>query len=552
MVNSNNNRQIASTMEFLLLNKLLVFLIDVIAIWLGGMVLFNNPRKKINQIFILMVTLMLSWVNFAFFARIIGESNFDLSSLFLRIAWFVTPIFFVLLYFLVLYLLDQEKEYRFLSKTVLITGGIVTLATGFTDLIINNLEFIEENLTITYGVGMFPFLGVIFFLICATLYPLIKAYLKSTPVGKGKIEYFLVGIFIFYLGNFIFNITFPIFLGIARFYWLGDYSAIFLMGFTGFAIVRRELFGVRVILTQLLVGAIAVLLLWQAVIEFPTNWMDFSWKLALFLLFLVFGYFLIQNVIREIQRRAELQRLYEEVDRLSRAKSEFISIASHQLRTPLTAIKGYISMLIEGTYGKLADRTVGPMEKVYRSNERLIKLVNDLLNVSRIEAGTLSINFQKTSLENIISSTINELKIKADERKIYLKRKKPEKSLPDIMIDSDKFRQVILNIIDNSIKYTEKGGIIIETELKKPTSKWSRGSILIEIKDTGEGMTKEEIEKMFESFSRGKAGEKHWTAGAGLGLYIAKKFTEIHEGRIWVESEGEGKGSAFYIELPVK
>src|SRR4030042_3252908 len=157
------------------------------------------------------------------------------------------------------------------------------------------------------------------------------------------------------------------------------------------------------------------------------------------------------------------------------------------------------------------------------------------------------IDLQKISLENMISSVADELKIKADERRIYLKWEKPAKPLPEITVDPDKFRQVVLNIIDNCIKYTEQGGIIVQAESKKPTSQWTKGSILIEIKDTGEGMDPEDIEKVFESFSRGKAGEKHWAGGAGLGLYIARKFTEIHGGKVWGETKREGKGSTFYI-----
>jgi len=158
---------------------------------------------------------------------------------------------------------------------------------------------------------------------------------------------------------------------------------------------------------------------------------------------------------------------------------------------------------------------------------------------------------EKVSLEEMISSILDEMKIKADERKLYLKWEKIT-PLPKIMADPGKLRQVILNIIDNCIKYTDRGGIIIKSETKVPSRKYEQGLILITIKDTGDGMTKEEINKMFESFTRGEAGEKHDTSGLGLGLYIAKKFSELHGGRVWAESEGKGKGSTFFVEIPVK
>jgi len=249
---------------------------------------------------------------------------------------------------------------------------------------------------------------------------------------------------------------------------------------------------------------------------------------------------------REVEKATkELKEAYEKLKNLDRAKSEFISITSHQLRTPLAAIKGYISMFLEGTYGKLSEKIKEPMENVYKSNERLIKLVNDLLNVSRIETGKIKLELQKTSIEDVISNIINELKIEAEKKNIYLKWQEPKKPLPEILVDRDKIRQVILNLIDNAIRYTNKGGIriIYQTANKK---------CQIIIADTGEGMTREEILHLFESFSRGGAGTQFYSEGAGLGLYVAKKFVEMHKGKIWVESPGKGKGSTFYIELPIK
>ncbi len=526
-----------------LLNQIFVVLIDLIGIWLAILVYRNNPKGKLNKIFLWMVVYMFGWVNFAYLARLIGENNPSLATIFLRIAWFVTPLLFLFLYFLVIYLLEQEKKYSLLNKLCILLGGLLAFTTSFTNLIIKGVESIDGDLTIIYGKGMWPFLGIISFLIVATLYPLIKTYVRSKTEKKFKIEYFLAGIFIFYLANIAFNITFPIFFKIVRFYWIGDYSSIILLGFTAYAIVKRELFGIKVVLTELLVGVIAILLLVQALGS--ETLFEYIWKGSLFVVFLVFGYMLIRSVLREIKLREALQQAYAKLQVLDKAKSEFISIASHQLRTPLTAIKGYISMIIEGSYGKMPEKAQRPVENVYKSAERLINLVNDLLSVSRLEAGKIKVELEKTCIEDLILGIIEELKIKADKKKIYLKFQKPLRALPKIIIDPDKIRQVILNIIDNAIRYTITGGITIEVEVKT-------GKLRIIISDTGEGMTREEISNMFESFSRGAAGGRLWTEGSGLGLYIARRFVEMHHGKVWVESQGKGKGSTFYIELPRK
>ena len=130
-------------------------------------------------------------------------------------------------------------------------------------------------------------------------------------------------------------------------------------------------------------------------------------------------------------------------------------------------------------------------------------------------------------------------------KKIYLKWEKPKKALSQTLIDKDKIRQVLSNVIDNAIRYTNKGGVNIK--LNSQNSKFK-----IEVIDTGAGMTHEELDKMFESFSRGVAGTRLYTEGVGLGLYISRKFIEMHNGKIWAESPGRGKGSTFHIEIPIK
>ncbi len=252
-----------------------------------------------------------------------------------------------------------------------------------------------------------------------------------------------------------------------------------------------------------------------------------------------------EKLEREVEKRTkELQEAYEDLKKLDKAKSEFISIASHQLRTPLTAVKGYISMMQEGTYGKMPEKMEKPLDNIYVSNERLIKLVNDLLNVSRIEAGRMEMKLEKVSLEEMIVSVIEELSNVAKEKDVYLKWEKSKETLPKISLDRDKIRQVVMNVIDNAIRYTEKGGVTIK-------AKESDGKIQILVSDTGVGLTKSELSKMFESFSRGAAGTRLYTEGVGLGLYVARRFVEVHDGKIWAESKGKGKGSIFYIELPI-
>jgi len=244
------------------------------------------------------------------------------------------------------------------------------------------------------------------------------------------------------------------------------------------------------------------------------------------------------------EQTKELKDAYEKLKKLDEAKSEFISMASHQLRTPLTVIKGYLSMILEGDYGKLSQKMGKSLKNVFVSNERLIKIVNDLLNISRVELGKMELEKTRIQIENLIQSCSEEMKTEAEKKNLNLIYKKPKTKLPKLNIDELKIRQVITNLIDNAIRYTKKGKIEISPVKKK-------NSILIKINDTGEGLTKEEQQHIFEGFTRGSAGIDFFIEGAGLGLYVAKKYLDLHQGKMWAESSGKGKGSTFYVEIPV-
>ena len=252
------------------------------------------------------------------------------------------------------------------------------------------------------------------------------------------------------------------------------------------------------------------------------------------------------NKLEEEVARAtkELREANEKLMKLDEAKSEFISIASHQLRTPLTVIKGYVSMMMEGNFGKLPRSIIGSIKKVYDSNERLILLVENLLNISRIESGNLQFNLKETDIEELAISVIDELQDTARKKNNELVYKPSAKKIPCAIVDSEKIRHVILNYLDNAIKYSEKGEIIIR--LRQENDK-----IIFSVSDFGIGFSNEEITNLFKKFYRGSLPPLIHTEGTGLGLYVAKQMIESHKGRVWAESKGKDKGATFYFSLPL-
>jgi len=514
-------------------NLLLVIIIDIIGGWFGLWVFLSERKKRINQTFFLFTFFILLWITSAFLANLFKE--YTITLLLIKLNFGAVALSALFAYFFILYFPYESKRYPILDKIVSFTWILLFFLSVFTNLIIKNIEFKEWGADIVFGAGGNIFLIASALTLILIVGQLFKKYSILSKEDKLKVQYFLIGSLFFVLFNIVFNVVSPIILGSSKYYNFGDYSAIFLLGFTAYAIIKQELFGIRVVLTQALVGVIAIVLLAQAVTA--TNWLEFGWKFLIFLVFVYFGYLLIKSVILEIKRR-------QEIEKIDKAKSEFISIASHQLRTPLTAVKGYISMILEGTYGQLAEKQTKPLENVYQSNERLIRLVNDLLNLSRLDAGKIEFSPELISLEEMVSDIIEELKINAEKKGLYIKMVKPPEPLPKIMVDQDKLRQVILNIFDNAIKYTKEGGVTFE--LKKLDEQEE-----IKVSDTGEGMDEGELNSLFQMFSRATAGTQLHAEGAGLGLYVAKQFIEMHGGKIWAESPGKSKGSTFYIQLPI-
>lgn len=239
---------------------------------------------------------------------------------------------------------------------------------------------------------------------------------------------------------------------------------------------------------------------------------------------------------------AELKLANTKLKEMSALKDEFVSVASHELRAPMTTIKGYLSMVLEGDTGKVDPKTKEFLDNAYEGNERMIRLVNNMLNVSRIESGRLVINLTDVRLEDSIAAVITDFKIEADQKGLKLVFRKPAKPLPPVRVDPDRIKEVIGNLVGNAVKFTEKGSVTVTCRLAK-------GQVVTEVADTGPGISSENQAKLFQKFSQVGDQGAVMQKGSGLGLYICKNLVEDFGGKIWLESAA-GKGTSFFFSLP--
>lgn len=244
----------------------------------------------------------------------------------------------------------------------------------------------------------------------------------------------------------------------------------------------------------------------------------------------------------EVEKKARM-----DLEKLDEAKDQFVLITQHHLRTPLTIMKGYIYSILSEFGGRLEPKIVDYLGKVSSSTDRLVKMVNEFLDISQFQVGKSILKLAPVNLKTVILEIIDELQPEIQKKNLFV-RVVPEAEWPELVIDREKLKQAVFNLIDNAIKYTEKGGVTVSFEEQKDKTR-----IILAVQDTGIGLTEEEITGLFSRFfERGEKAKTLFATGRGIGLFVAANIVKMHGGRMWATSEGRGKGSTFYIELPYK
>jgi signal transduction histidine kinase len=477
----------------------------------------------------------------------------------LMFSWQLTAIFEVSIFFFSIYFI-----YSFAFKHKLpdsYTNFILLLAIPIAIFLSTNWNIISYNISdcegiigylwyYIYALELASFLAVV--IIGTRGY--IRAKLDKNQEQSNKQTYYVtIGISSFLLIFMGFNVAAEYFqnyqIGL-----VGPAGMTIFLGFLVYVIVKFKAFNIKliganvlVLVLCVLIGSILFVVKSQASRIIATITLVFS---------ILFGYFLIRSVRREVAQREKIEKLAQDLSlsnnklslanerlkELDQQKTEFVSIASHQLRGPLTVIKGYSSMLLEGSFGKLTAKINHPIDIIFRSSQRLVNIIEDFLNVTRIELGTMHYDMSDFDLRDMVARSVEEFKQVATKKGLSLTLQAND--APFIVTgDSGKIIQVIGNLIDNAIKYTPKGSIAVALERKDAMIKFS-------VTDSGIGIAPDSIPKLFQKFIRADNAGRINVQGTGLGLYVAKQIIDSHHGKIYAESAGVGKGSAFIVELP--
>ncbi|MDP3661650.1 MAG: HAMP domain-containing sensor histidine kinase [bacterium] len=253
-----------------------------------------------------------------------------------------------------------------------------------------------------------------------------------------------------------------------------------------------------------------------------------------------------ENAARLLVRRdLELTRANEQLHKLDEAKSGFIMVVAHQLRTPLSGIKWTLNLLINGDVGVVPTPQKTLLMKAYESNERMIGLVNDMLDADRIDSGKMRYAPAPIQLADVLDNVLFELLPQANAKEVVVRITPTKVEVPKVHADPEKMRAVFQNLLDNAIKYSRRNGTI-----EVGMSPEGENAVRVWVIDTGIGIPNEQKQYIFERFFRARNAVKEETDGSGLGLFIVKNIVEKHGGRIWFKSI-EGQGSTFYFTIPI-
>jgi signal transduction histidine kinase len=506
-----------------------------------GFVIFYQNRKSITNILFLIFTLVSSIWSVVNYISYYAEDPFW-TLLMVRLVM-LFAVLQALSFFLLVFAFPKDR----LKLPKFISIFVIPLVVGTAILTLTPFVFSGVRLPAGRAPEPIPAPGIALFaivaisLVASGIYLMIKRMRSADQKLRMQFKYLLIGLLVMFFLIILCNFILAALLGISNFVPLGAVFIFPFIVFTSYAIARHELLNIRIVGTEILTFVLIIVTFIEVVLSSTLG--EILFRSGVFIGLVVFGILLVRSVVREVKQREKLAELNEKLKALDKQKDEFVSMAAHELRSPLTAIKGYVSMVVEGDTGDIPEKAREFLADTGAVTDRLIRLVNNMLNVSRIEEGRIVYQMEVTNIIRAVQEIYFSFRIEAERKGIEITLDAPDGLKDEVYVDPDRVREVISNIVSNAVKFTEKGKI--EIRISNP----KESSVKVEVIDSGPGISKEEQQKLFQKFYRAESTSGK-TFGTGLGLYITRLLVEKFGGKIGLISK-PGKGSNFWFELPI-
>lgn len=520
-----------------------VFLIGVAvaaSVVLGFIIFFGNLRSATGKLFLSFTLISSVWSALNYMSYHFSDP--------LWTPWTVRLVMFFavwqsLSFFLLVYVFpDENLRVPKWIKFLVIPAAIITSVLTLTPLVFSDVKVVAGSPPIPTpapGIALFALTAIS--LVIAGVVIMIKKTRSDNVRVRAQTKPLLYGFMLMFVLIIVFNFIFAVLFNISSFVPLGALFILPFIIFTFYAIAKHELLNIKIVATEVLTFVLVITAFVEVVLS--STFTEVIFRSGIFIALLVFGVLLIRSVMKEVEQREKLQVLTEKLKAVDKQKDEFVSMAAHELRSPMTAIKGYISMVMEGDAGDISEKARGFLADANVINERLIRLVNNMLNVSRIEEGRMVYQIEEENLSSVVKAAFVQFKPETERKGLKFELSIPSEIKDKVLVDPDRIHEVVANLISNAVKYTDKGSVTVR--LTQPNASIVR----FEVEDTGPGISSEEQGKLFQKFARAESAIGK-TTGTGLGLYICKLLMERFNGKIGLESE-EKKGSTFWFELPL-
>jgi len=521
----------------------------VSSIFFGLFVYFSGEKTKLNLSWLFASSVIGLW-SLGFFGLVFSTN--------ISTAWFwqyildIGGICIPILYFnFLLHLLKRDKKLMVLQVFALLAATFLIIL-NFTTLYKTG---VSPKFGINYWIdpGRLYFLFPLYFALFAVIstYVVAKEYRLSTDRDrKRQLMYVLLAQIFGFGGGFtdffpqVFN-TYP----------FGNYFVILYVIFISYAALKHHLFDMRVIATELLTFAIWAVLLVRTLLSNAIN--DLLVNIVVLVAVVVVGILLMRSVLKEVLQKEKIEKISKELEgayvvekkanielqNLDKYKDDFLRQTQHDLKNPLTVIMGYVDLLLAGNFGKVTKKASDVLKRIEVVAQDKVRDVNNFLDTEQFKMGKKVVSLKPgVVITPILKEVVDRLLYQAELGGIYLKLDIAE-NMHAISADREKLKSAIFNIVHNSVKYTKTGGVNIKAE--------SNGVVKIIVSDTGIGIPKDKLATILEGqFERTEEAQKT-ASGSGVGLYLSAQIIKLHNGKVWAESAGEGKGSTFYIELPI-
>jgi signal transduction histidine kinase len=502
--------------------------VSIAAIALLGLVIYLNNRDSVtNKTFATLAASAMIWavVNYLSYQT---NAYVTLTLWLLRLVLF-SAVWFAYYLFKLMFVFPENafvfsKKYKYYLVPAVALTSLFTL----TPFIFPKIAEVSaagsvSKTQVLPGIVLFGI--VVLFLVFGSFYNLIKKTRAAKPAEKPKYGLVLAGTIVTFSLIIAFNFILPAFFLNVRYIPLGGLFMIPFIGFTAYAIFKHKLFNVKNIITAVFTFLLCLVTLVEVV--FAADLSEMLLRIAVFFVSLMISVMLVKNTF--------------EIEAANEKKAEFMSFASHELRLPITDIKSCAELFLEGGMGRLGPDVKDGVQKILVLADGALALIARYLNKAKMELGQFTYFIEPFDLGKTVSQAVENVQANAEQKGIFVTYKPAKGAAYDVKADESKVKEVIGYVLDNAVKFTKLGGVLVTvTEDKKRA--------LIKIADTGSGITAEMMPLLFKKFS--KDDEQKNIMGSGLGLHLSKMFIEAMKGRIWAESQGENRGTQFYIELP--